>query len=201
MSMIESASCTILYRYFALILRYASASSEFPWLLRGVGNIGRNDDALHVVMEPAALCGSLCDVGRELSEVCCGVLAPIEGHRHDVDHHLLNGCCRQPLGSSLDGAEQLVQVVFVDCLKIRSNCCAKDWIGDLGSDNQCNRGRYGLFTPIAASRAVFCLSASSCALAFVVISGATMLIVKLAACASAINCLLTSLFLMATLDL
>ena len=57
------------------------------------------------------------------------------------------------------------------------------------------------FTPIAASLAVFCLSALSCESAFVVISGATMLLVYLSACASAIECLLTSLFLMATLDL
>ena len=35
------------------------------------------------------------------------------------------------------------------------------------------------FTPIAASRAVFCLYTSSCALTLVVISGVTMLIVKL----------------------
>ena len=56
------------------------------------------------------------------------------------------------------------------------------------------------FTQIAASLAVFCLSASSCALVFVVISGATMLPIELAAYASAIDCFLTSLFLMATLD-
>ena len=57
------------------------------------------------------------------------------------------------------------------------------------------------FTPIAASGAVFCLSDSSCTSAFFVISGATMLIVELSACASAMDYLLTSLFLMATLYL
>ena len=57
------------------------------------------------------------------------------------------------------------------------------------------------FNLIAASHAVFYLSALSCVLVFVVISGATMLIVELAACASAIDCLLTLLLFMATLDL
>ena len=57
------------------------------------------------------------------------------------------------------------------------------------------------FTPIAASLAVFCLSALSCESEFVVISGATMLLVYLSACDSAIDYILTSLFLMATLDL
>ena len=52
------------------------------------------------------------------------------------------------------------------------------------------------FTPIAASLAVFCLFAMSCVLALVVISGATMLPVELDACASAIDCFLTYLFLM-----
>ena len=57
------------------------------------------------------------------------------------------------------------------------------------------------FTQIAVICAVFCLSASSCVSAFVVILVATMLIVELAACLSAIDCLLTALFLMAKLDL
>ena len=57
------------------------------------------------------------------------------------------------------------------------------------------------FTPISARLAMFCMSALSCASAFNVILGATMLIFELAACASAIDYLLTSLFLMATLDL
>ena len=57
------------------------------------------------------------------------------------------------------------------------------------------------FNPISASLAVFCLSTSSCESAFVAISGATMLSVELAACAYAIDCFFTSLFLMATLDL
>ena len=56
------------------------------------------------------------------------------------------------------------------------------------------------FTPIAASLAVFCLSALSYELAFVVILGATMLSFDLADSASAINYLLTLLFLMATFD-
>ena len=54
------------------------------------------------------------------------------------------------------------------------------------------------FTPIAAIVPAFCLSALSCALAFVVISGATMFSFEMAALASAIDCFLTSLFLMAT---
>ena len=56
------------------------------------------------------------------------------------------------------------------------------------------------FNPIAASLAVFCLSASSHASAFVMILGATMLSFYLAALASAIDCFLTSLFLMKTFD-
>ena len=47
------------------------------------------------------------------------------------------------------------------------------------------------FTLIAAGRAVFCLSALSCVLAFFVISGVTMLIVKLSACASEMDYILT----------
>ena len=56
------------------------------------------------------------------------------------------------------------------------------------------------FTSINAIRAMFCLSALSCALAFVVILGATMLIFELAACTSEMDCLLTSLLLIVTLD-
>ena len=96
-------------------------------------------------MESDAVCGGLHDGGQELFKVCCGALAPIEGRRHDVNHHLSNGRCGRPLGSPLDGAEQLVKLVFVDCSKILSICCAEDQIGDLGSEDLCNRGRYCLF--------------------------------------------------------
>ena len=54
--------------------------------------------------------------------------------------------------------------------------------------------------PITAILAIFYLSASSCASAFVVILGATMLSVELAASASAIDCFLTSLYQMAMFD-
>ena len=106
-----------------------------PRLMQSVEDICRDDEALHVVMELDAVCGSLRDGGRELLKVCCGALAPIEGRQHDVNHHMLNGCCGRSLGSSLDGAEQLVQVVFVNCPKIRSVRCAEDRIGDLGSND------------------------------------------------------------------
>ena len=56
------------------------------------------------------------------------------------------------------------------------------------------------FTLIAASLVVFYLSALSCALAFILISGATMFSFDLAASASAIDCFLTLLFLMAMFD-
>ena len=114
-------------------------------LLRGVGNIGRDDKSLHVVMEPDAVCGGLGNGGQELLEVCRSTLAPIKGRRHDVNHHILNGCCGWPLSSSLDGAEKLVQVVSVNCPKIRSVRCAEDQISDLGSNDGCNFSRYGLF--------------------------------------------------------
>ena len=35
-----------------------------PQLLCGMGNIGRDDEALRVVMEPDSVCGGLCNGGK-----------------------------------------------------------------------------------------------------------------------------------------
>ena len=73
-----------------------------------MGHICRDDEAFHIVMKPRAICGGLCHGCRKFLEVHRGALTLIEGRRHDIHHDLSDGCCRRPLGSSLEGAEQLV---------------------------------------------------------------------------------------------
>ena len=129
--------------YLSLCLRQFRS----PRLLRSVYHICRDDEAFHNIMKPHAICCGLRDGRRKLFEVRCGAFMPVEGRRHDGHHYLLDGCCRQPLGSSLDGAEELIQIVLVDCPKIRSVRREEDQIGDLGPDDCCDRGRYGLLYP------------------------------------------------------
>ena len=93
---------------FCLDLGLCFSQFGSPRLMRGAGHILRDDEAIHIVMKPHAICGGLRNGCRKLLEVRLGALAPIEGRCHDVHHHLSDGCCRRPLGSSLDGAEQLV---------------------------------------------------------------------------------------------
>ena len=112
---------------FYIALRFRQFGS--PQLMRGVCHICRDDEAFHIIMKPHAICGGLRDGRRKLFEVCRGAFAPVEGRRHDVHHHLPEVCCQRPLGSFLDGAEELMQVVLVDCSKIRSIRCAEDLIG------------------------------------------------------------------------
>ena len=184
--------------WFYLALRFRQFGSLK--LLHGVCHICRDDEAFHIIMKPHAICGGLRNGRQKLFEVCRGAFAPVKGRRHDVHHRLSDRCCRRALGSSLDGAEELMQVVLVDCSKTRSICCAEERLVIWAQTIDVIAASMASFNPIAASLAVFCLSASSHASAFVMISGATMLSFYLAASASAIDCFLTSLFLMKTFD-
>ena len=115
-----------------------------PLLMRSVCHVCRDDGAFHIIMKPHAICCGLRNGRRKLFEVRRGNFVPVKGRLHDGHHYLLDGCCRRPLGSSLNGAEELIQIVLIDCPKIRSVCRAEDQIGDLGPDNCCDCGRYVL---------------------------------------------------------
>ena len=63
---------------FCLDIALCFIQFRTPRLLRGVGDIFRDDEAFHIIMKPDAVCGGLRDGGRELLEVCRGALAPIK---------------------------------------------------------------------------------------------------------------------------
>ena len=88
---------------FYLALRFRQFGS--PRLLQSVGHICCDDEAFHIIMKPHAICGGLRDGRQKLFEVCRGAFAPVEERRHDVHHHLPDGCCWRPLDSSVGGAE------------------------------------------------------------------------------------------------
>ena len=102
--------------FFYLALRFRQFGA--PWLLRSVRHICRGDKAFHIITKPHTICCRLRDGRQKLFEVRSGAFAPVKGRHHNVHHHVPDGCCRQPLGSSLDGAEELMQIVLVDCSKI-----------------------------------------------------------------------------------
>ena len=109
---------------FYLALRFRQFRS--PRLMRGVCYIFRDDEAFHIIMKPHVICGGLRDDRRKLLKVRRGTLVPVKGHCYDFHHHLPDGCCGRPIGSSRDIAEELLQVVLVDCSKIRSIRCEED---------------------------------------------------------------------------
>ena len=118
---------------------------RYPCLLCGVGNIGGDHETLHDVVELDAVGGGLCDCGEEIFEICCDTLLSIKCRCHHVHHNLSDRCCGWSFGSTHDGAEHLMERILMDRSEVRSICF------------------------IAASRVVFCQSASSWAPALVVI--------------------------------
>ena len=106
-----------------------------PCLLCCLGDIGGDHHPIHVVVELEAVGSGLCDCGGELFEICCGTLLSIKCRCHHVHHHMPDRCCVWSFGATRDGAEQLMERILIDHYEIRSIFCAKDWVGDLCSDN------------------------------------------------------------------
>ena len=116
-------------------------------MLCGVGNIGGDHDPLRILVETDDVGGSLHDDGGEFFKVCYGAISPVQGRRTHVDHHLPDRCCGWSFMSTLDDADQLMEIILIYSSDIQSICCEKYRVGDFRANDEYNRGRYCLLYP------------------------------------------------------